>query len=66
VDGVWQGWAAYLWAPDCATGETNGSGICYDLTDFVADGVHPSEAGRAKVSELLHDRFLREAWYRRS
>jgi hypothetical protein len=65
VDGVWQGWAAYLWAPDCATGETNGSGICYDVTDFVADGVHPSETGRAKVSELLHTRFLQEDWYRR-
>lgn len=65
VEGVWHGWGPYLWAPSCATGVTNGSGVCYDRDDYVQDGVHPSEAGRAKVARLLHDRFLREAWYRR-
>ena len=65
VDGVWYGWGAYLWAPDCASGETNGSGICYDRADYVADGVHPSDSGRAKMSALLHARFLMESWYRR-
>lgn len=65
VDGVWYGWGPYLWAPDCATGDTNGGGICYDRGDYVGDGVHPAPSGRAKVSALLHARFLQERWYRR-
>lgn len=65
VDGVWYGWGAYLWAPSCATGVTNGGGVCYDREDFVSDGVHPSASGQLKVSGLLHARFRREAWYRR-
>jgi hypothetical protein len=65
VDGVWYGWAAYLWAPACTSGATNGSGVCYDRSDYVDDGVHPSPSGRAKVSAQLHARFLREAWYAR-
>jgi hypothetical protein len=65
VDGVWYGWGPYLWAPDCATGVTNGSGVCYDLSDFVADGVHPAAGARAKISRMLHERLLEEPWYRR-
>jgi hypothetical protein len=65
VDGVWYGWGAYIWAPACTSGETNGSGICYDRADYVDDGVHPSASGRAKVSAMLHTHFLRESWYRR-
>lgn len=65
VDGVWHGWGPYLWAPPCASGVTNASGACYDRTDFVEDGVHPSDAGRAKIARLLHERLKREAWYRR-
>jgi len=65
VDGVWYGWGAYLWAPDCAKGVTNAAGVCYLRTDYVADGVHPSPAGEQKISGLIHARFLREAWYRR-
>lgn len=65
VDAVWYGWGPYLWAPDCRTGVTNASEICYDRTDFVADGVHPSPAGEQKISGLIHARFLREGWYRR-
>ncbi|MBW3554292.1 MAG: hypothetical protein KY466_12310 [Gemmatimonadetes bacterium] len=65
VEGVWYGWGPYLWAPACASGETNGSGICYDRADYVDDGVHPSPSGRAKVSALLHARFLEESWYAR-
>jgi hypothetical protein len=64
VDGVWYGWGAYIWAPACTSGETNGSGICYDRADYVTDGVHPSASGRAKVSAMLHTHFLRESWYR--
>ena len=65
VDGIWYGWGPYLWAPDCATGVTNGSGVCYDSTDFVADGVHPAAGARAKISRMLHERLLEEPWYRR-
>ncbi len=64
VDGVWHGWGAYLWAPDCAAGETNGGGVCYARDDYVADGVHPSTSGTQKMSGLLHDRLRRHAWYR--
>ena len=65
VQGVWYGWGPYLWAPDCATGVRNGGGICYVREDYVADGVHPSAAGQAKVSGLLHERLRQHAWYRR-
>jgi hypothetical protein len=66
VLGVWYGWGAYLWAPACADGGFNGSGICYDREDYVEDGVHPSSPeGREKIAGLIHDRFLDEAWYAR-
>lgn len=65
VGGVWYGWGPYLWAPACSSGVTNGSGVCYDRADYVDDGVHPSDAGRAKVARMIHERFKREAWYRR-
>lgn len=64
VDGVWYGWGPYLWAPGCAESVTNRSGICYDRTDFVADGVHPAAPGEAKVSRMIHDRLRQHAWYR--
>ncbi len=65
VQGVWYGWGPYLWAPDCATGVSNGGGVCFVREDYVADGVHPSESAKAKVSALLHARFRQESWYRR-
>ncbi len=65
VEGIWYGWGPYLWAPDCASGMTNGGGICYTQDDYVADGVHPGPGARQKISTLLHARLLREAWYRR-
>jgi hypothetical protein len=65
VGGVWHGWGPYLWAPDCATGVTNGAGLCYVRADYVEDGVHPSADGRAKIARALHDDLLRHAWYRR-
>ena len=65
VSGAWYGWGPYLWAPDCATGVTNLGGICYDRSDYVADGVHPSTSGEQKISGLIHARFRLEAWYRR-
>ena len=65
VDGAWYGWGPYLWALDCASGVTNASDVCYVRGDYVEDGVHPSDTGRAKVARLIHERLLREAWYRR-
>ncbi|NJD19703.1 MAG: hypothetical protein FIA95_10540 [Gemmatimonadetes bacterium] len=65
VDGVWHGWGPYIWAPACGTGVTNASGLCYERTDFVDDGVHPSDAGRTKIARMMHERFRKEAWYRR-
>lgn len=64
VDGVWYGWGPYIWAPACGTSPKNASGVCYDRADYVADGVHPSASGRAKVSRMLHARFSQHAWYR--
>ena len=65
VQGVWYGWGPYLWAPDCASGTRNGGGTCYVRDDYVADGVHPSASGEAKVSALLQARLKLHAWYRR-
>jgi len=65
VGGVWHGWGPYLWAPACSSGVTNGAGVCYDRADYVDDGVHPSASGRAKMAGLIHERFRKEAWYRR-
>jgi hypothetical protein len=65
VRGVWYGWGPYLWAPDCATGIRNGADLCYTREDYVADGVHPSALGQAKVARALHDHLRRFDWYRR-
>jgi hypothetical protein len=65
VDGVWHGWGAYIWAPACDSGVMNASGVCYHREDYVADGVHPSAAGEVKIARMIHERLLREAWYRR-
>jgi hypothetical protein len=65
VAGVWHGWGPYIWAPDCATGVTNGTGMCYVRSDYVADGVHPSPAGEAKIGRAIHEHLRRHAWYRR-
>ncbi len=63
--GIWFGWGAYLWAPDCATGVTSSGGLCYVRADFVTDGIHPSETGETKTSTRMHERFLEHTWYRR-
>lgn len=65
VDGVWYGWWAYLWAPECTTSVRNGGGVCYERADFVDDAVHPSASGQIKIARLMHDRLRQEAWYRR-
>jgi hypothetical protein len=65
VDGIWYGWWGYLWAPACTSGRRNGSGICYDRSDYQADAVHPTAAGEIKIARLQHDRLRQEAWYAR-
>lgn len=65
VDGAWYGWGPYLWAPDCATGLTNGTGTCYVVGDYQADQVHPAAGALEKITSMIHERFLREPWYRR-
>jgi hypothetical protein len=66
VDGAWYGWGPYLWAPDCATGLTNGTGYCYVAGDYQADAIHPAAGALDKIATMIHARFLREAWYRRA
>ncbi len=63
VDGVWYGWGPYIWAPDCASGATNGSGVCYERSDFQGDGIHPAQGARDKVSQMLHERLSAFDWY---
>ncbi|GAB4463457.1 MAG: hypothetical protein Kow0070_24000 [Anaerolineales bacterium] len=63
VDGVWYGWGPYIWAPDCATGAVNGSGVCYERGDYRADGIHPEQGARDKISRMLHARFSQFEWY---
>ncbi len=63
IGGVWYGWGPYVWAPDCANG-TSGSGTCYVRSDYVTDGVHPAQGARDKISQLIHARLSRDAWYR--
>jgi hypothetical protein len=65
AQGVWYGWGAYLWAPDCATGITNGAAVCFVRADYVDDGVHPSSDGRLKIARMMHDRLREHDWYRR-
>ena len=64
VGGAWQGWGPYIWAPACSSGEFNGSGVCYERDDYQMDGVHPAAGARAKISQMMHDRFSQHAWYR--
>ncbi len=65
INGVWYGWGAYTWAPPCPADIMNGQGICYFQSDFEADGVKLSPAGRGKISWQIHHRLLLEDWYRR-
>lgn len=63
VDGVWYGWGAYIWAPDCASGVTNGSGVCYERGDYQGDRIHPAQGARDKISRMLYERFSQFEWY---
>jgi hypothetical protein len=65
VAGVWHGWGPYIWAPECATGVTNATGMCYNRADYMSDGVHPTPAGELRIAAAIHARFRQFAWYRR-
>lgn len=60
-------WGPYLWA-DGPRGRKI-DGLVWERSDFVADGVHPSESGRKKVADLLLDFFttdpLAKTWFAR-
>ncbi len=64
LGGVWHGWGPYIWAGKCGEGLDGIDGLCYVRDDYVADGVHPSESGKAKIVAALHARLMEEAWYR--
>jgi hypothetical protein len=51
----WLAWGVYLWA-DGTTPRSDG--LTWECqADFQSDGVHPSDAGRQKVADLLLDFF---------
>ncbi len=58
-------WGPYLWA-DGTKGRKLDS-LVWERSDFVGDGVHPSESGREKVSKLLLDFLskdpLAKSWF---
>lgn len=63
--GIWYGWGGYIWAPDCASGEKNASGVCYTRGDYANDGLHPASGAEQKIAETIHQRMLTQSWYRR-
>jgi hypothetical protein len=52
-------WGPYLWADGTTPRKTDG--LVYERNDFAADGVHPSESGRAKVARQLLTFFKTDA-----
>lgn len=54
----WISWGPYLWA----NGTTpNGLGMTWEITDFVADQIHPSASGVDKASTAFLDFFLSDS-----
>ncbi|MBI5645791.1 MAG: hypothetical protein HY962_02575 [Ignavibacteriae bacterium] len=51
----WLAWGPYLWAD--GPNPRSDNGLFYVREDFIQDGTHPSETGRAKVARLLLDFF---------
>jgi hypothetical protein len=48
-------WGPYLWADGIRPRTSDG--LAWERQDFIADGTHPSESGKAKVVKLLTDFF---------
>jgi hypothetical protein len=57
----WIAWGPYLWANGS---EPRYDGLAWLRSDFVADGIHPSATGRAKVANLLSQFFRDAPWSR--
>ncbi len=51
----WAGWGPYLWADGL---NPRSDGLIWEPNDFAADGTHPSQSGRQKVSAALMDFML--------
>lgn len=49
--GAWIGWGPYFWAGEQSTARSDG--LFYVRSDFQSDGTHPSQAGQAKVADLM-------------
>ncbi len=64
INGVSNHWGGYLWAGVCPSG-VNGSGVCWEQSDYEADNIHPSNKGEQKAAEMIHAGFMDEAWFRR-
>ncbi len=61
----WLGWSNYIWADGSNLRSDGFNWLCPQ--DFQPDGVHPSAAGRAKVSGLLMNFFRNDTiahWFR--
>ena len=63
----WLAWGPYLWADGL---NPRSDGLIWERADFVSDGTHPSDAGRAKVARMLLNFFqtdpLARTWYLRN
>lgn len=49
TDAPWIGWGPYFWASETPRSE----GLFYVRSDFMADGVHPTNAGVDKISDEM-------------
>jgi hypothetical protein len=50
-------WGPYLWADGT---QPRSDGLTWECNDFVEDGVHPTDAGRQKVADMMLDFFMND------
>jgi len=55
---VWTAWGPYLWADGL---NPRSDGLIWECADFQVDGVHPSNQGKDKVSDMIYDFFSGDA-----